>query len=369
LRARGAAIVEMALVLPVITTVLLFGLYFAELLRAKLKMLEAARYVTFEMTSYTLSDYGAADHDGAFKDAWDKTKADASRRFKDLDSIDDRPAGNFIAGLTNLTLTMDNEPVKAFGNFSTQANNAVGGPFMAGLLSVLNGSLDQTYKHFKFNTNGQAHATVGLTFESRLVRQQALNLKSSFTMIATGWQLPDGSDADMSADSAQAGLHDGGSIHGMWLQVNRMTHLGMTQDMEAVRGLQYLMNVFRIFLPSPFTSSYVAAHNYGLDSGDPRQCASGPGNHDITHEAKDGMNNLDKDSVIDHPWRKCYDTAPFRDVAGYDMGGDRSLYVKQYEERGPYFMGCKNAQADDPTFANNPPSSRGDRNTRKVDCE
>jgi hypothetical protein len=369
LKPRGAAITELALILPVITCVLLFGLYFGELMRAKLKLLELSRYVTWELTSYTLTDYGQAKHDQAFNEAWSKTKADASRRFKDLDSVDDRPSGNFIAGLNNLTLAMDNEPVKAIGNFSTQANGAVGGPFMAGLLSVLNGSLDQLYQHFRFNTKGQAHATVSIELESRLVRQQTLKLTSSCAMIATGWQLPDGADANMRGGSSQAGMHDAGSIHGMWLQVNRMTHLGVTQDIEAVRGLQMLLNILRIFLPQPFTSTYVVAHNYGLADGDPRQCASGPGNHDVSHEAKDGLNNLGKDSDLDWPWRKCYDTAPFRDVAGYDTGGDRSLYVKQFEERGAYFMGCKNPQADDPTFANNPPTSRGDRNTKKVDCE
>ena len=43
-----------------------------------------------------------------------------------------------------------------------------------------------------------------------------------------------------------------------------MSHLGVAQDIQSVRGLQYLMNLFRIFLPSPFTSTFVAAHSRSL---------------------------------------------------------------------------------------------------------
>ena len=103
----------------------------------------------------------------------------------------------------------------------------------------------------------------------------------------------------------------------------------------------------------------MVAHNYGLSKSNTRDCDQDPG-----HPARDGMNNLEADSVLDWDRRKCYDTAPFRDQSEYAD----SQYIQMFEARGGYFMGCKNAQADDPTVAGAPNAPR-DRNTKKVLCE
>jgi hypothetical protein len=309
---RGQALFELIVVLPLVIFVLLFGLYFSELAQAKLKLREVARFVTWEMTVRPLDDFTDAKHDRAFDDAWQQTRDDAAQRFADLDSIDERPAGNVLAGFKDLTLELQNEAVEL--------------PDVG----------------FHFDARGRLRADVGITVESRFLHQQARTLHARFAMVASDWHLFDGGDAIMSAAAGQAGIHPDGSIHPLWLQVNRMTQLGLTR--EPVKGLEELMKAFAIAAPSPFTSTFVVSHNYGKSDGDPHRCASGPGSHDPGHEAKDGMNNLDQASKLDHPWRKCFDTAPFRDVTGYAG----SLYVKQFEARGQYFMGCPGAQADDP---------------------
>ena len=119
-------------------------------------------------------------------------------------------------------------------------------------------------------------------------------------------------------------------------------------------------------LPSPF-GTFVVSHNYGLAASDDyglRECSDGSSG-DVSHPAQDGLNNLEKFSKIDHPRRRCYDTTPFRDQADYS----ESHYIKAFQARGKYFMGCKQAMADDPTAANNPATSIGDVNALKIDCE
>ena len=58
---------------------------------------------------------------------------------------------------------------------------------------------------------------------------------------------------------------------------------------------------------------------------------------------------------------------PFRDQTDYDSS-DGSLQVRIFQARGTHFMGCPNAQADDPTNAGQSPLLRGDLSSRLVPC-
>jgi hypothetical protein len=121
-----------------------------------------------------------------------------------------------------------------------------------------------------------------------------------------------------------------------------MVFLGMFESMPS--GLNSLSSSFDLPLPKPF-GTFVVSHNYGLVDDpmkeDPHGCGS-PG--DPGHPAKDGLNNLEKYSLLDHPKQRCYDTAPFRDRKSYD-----GQYIQMFEARGKYFMGCQLPMADDPT--------------------
>jgi hypothetical protein len=134
-----------------------------------------------------------------------------------------------------------------------------------------------------------------------------------------------------------------------------MVFLGMIRAMPG--GLRQLFTRLNFFGPDPF-GTFVVAHNYGLTQND-RDCDGNPG-----HPAPDGLNNLDRSSTIDYRRHKCFDTAPFRDRASYQ----KSQYIGMFQARGAFFMGCKNAQADDPTIAGQP-LAPGDKNTKKVLCE
>lgn len=384
-RQRGAAVTELALVAPLLVTILLFGLYFSELIRAKLKLLEAARFATFELTSHALDDYGGTAvnrHDRAFGEARDLTVTDSLQKFRDLDSVADRPAGGLIAGYSAFTTNLENQPVTLDATFSTVM--ARGMPLPP---RTLDGTASQVHQLFGFNQKGKVQAEVTVRLDNRILPRNFLNdprgffkadqwggselqsvrLKSRFTMIASGWALPDGADAVMQKDESVggrvAGLHRGSSTHGLWMQVNRMAHFGTRQAETDLVGLQSI-DVASFLLPHPYSSTFVVSHNYGLPNALDRGCTSSPGNADPSHPAPSGMNNLHVASELDTPYRKCYDTAPFRDTAAYDD----ALYVQQYVNRGDHFMGCLNPQADDPSHAGRSPWGRGDLNRRKVDC-
>jgi hypothetical protein len=147
-----------------------------------------------------------------------------------------------------------------------------------------------------------------------------------------------------------------------------MSHLGLVQSTTLLPGVAQIIAGLELFVPDPFTSTFVTAHNYGLTSNDIRGCNRGRGDRNPSHPARDGMNNLDEASELDTPYRKCYDTAPFRDVAGYDAATEQSLYVKQYLARGDHFMGCPNAQADDPSTVASRQNLNGDINTQVRPC-
>jgi hypothetical protein len=67
--------------------------------------------------------------------------------------------------------------------------------------------------------------------------------------------------------------------------------------------------------------------------------------------------------LLDGPRPQCFDTAPFRDTQQYAS----SRYLRLFQARGPWFMGCHRAGADDPSSLRR--RDEGDRNVLGVDCE
>lgn len=383
---RGQAVTELALVLPILVTVMLFGLFFSELVRAKLKLLEAARFAAWEMTSHAIDDYGGdgKGHDRAFASAMSDTVERTNRIYADLDSVIDRGTrGGLIAGYSGVTATMKNNPV-VLDDGPVRVDLPDGLPEAPRRLS---GSSSEAFRLFGFNQRGKVQVELTMRLDNRILPRNFLNdragffsvdqwggsnlqsiaLKSRFTMIASGWSLPDGSDAVMreatDGEGAMAGVHRSGqSVHGLWKQVDRMTHLGKRPEEKELIGLKSI-DVASFALPKPYNSSFVVSHNYGLPGAGTRGCDAAPGEADPSHPALAGMNNLLEASKLDHQWRKCYDTAPFRDQSSYDD----SMSIKQFKARGQWFMGCQLPQADDASFPDQTRLKK-DYNRRKVSC-
>jgi hypothetical protein len=87
----GQALVEFAIVAPLIVMVLLFAIWFYELVHVKLKVQEAARYAAWEATAYPLHDYdkGPSELSNLASDMVQKVRADTTQRYMDMDGRDD----------------------------------------------------------------------------------------------------------------------------------------------------------------------------------------------------------------------------------------------------------------------------------------
>jgi Flp pilus assembly protein TadG len=378
---RGAATVEFALVVPVLVSILMFSMFLTEIILAKFKLQEASRYVAWEMTSYTLSDFAEADHDKAFNVAMQAATAEATERYADLNSVEPN-GGNYAVmlrpdpvsvNITNQTVAgIDMSWVMPGGSAGQEAVGAIG----KGYNYFLN--------HFKFNTKGQVQVEVNSRLASMVLPRRYLQkdtggfynvdnwggkdlsnlpVKNRFTLIANGWHLPDGGDAVVK--DKRAGLHkEGDKEHGLYMQVDRMKFLGVTNYLNEV-GFDSLSSITNFFLPD-FMGTFVVAHNYTQgDAAPSRECNTDK------HTAHSGLNNLDKYPGLDQrpedndDLLRCFDTAPFRDTVTYES----SLYAKIFEARGENFMGCKNAMADMPNTPGADPSTNKDKNTNKITCE
>ncbi len=389
-RMRGQAITEFALVVPLLIVIIFFSLYFTELVRAKLKLQEASRFAAWELTSYALDDYGKGDHANAFSIAQKATIDAELDKYKDLESIDDRTPGGFIVGYSNVTATIKNLDPEPFVSPVPGIN---GNAFVNGLTGALGNTVSAAHGLLGFNTKGKIEVETKMSLDNRILPRhfldeggtgffkadvwggrnlQNLTLKNRFTLIASGWQLPDGADAEQhqtGGGGPRAGVHRGGSGSGLYEQVKRMRLFGAPNKLMSIPGLSQVFSLIGSFVPDPLTAAYVVSHNY-FAAGDKgvkdRGCDQDP-----SHGAQWGMNNLQDESGksdgpgLDWDRRKCYDTAPFRDTPKY---GD-SLYRQMFEARGSFFMGCKVAQADNPSEAGPPQYSNKDKHNKKYNCE
>jgi hypothetical protein len=391
---RGAATVEFAIIVPVLVMILLFSMYLTELVRAKLKLQEFARYVTFELTSYTLSDFAGGKHDEAFTDAQKEMMDEALERYKDMDSVEpNAPKGNFVARYTEVKGTVVNKDIPLLESGLVLGNDGDG--FASEVVGAVNVGANRLLNVWDFNTKGWVEAEVSMSFENVLIPRhyldesgqggffkvdpsggqdlRSLGLKSRFSMYADPWNLEDGADATIRG--RRAGAHRKGSgdmPHGLYKQVDRMVFLGVRSKLEeAVGGIGQFRQFLQNFSPA-FLGTFVVSHNYGPSPGGAessewgRECiGKDTGIESYPPEAEGGLNNLDKFSQLDWPRPKCFDTAPFR-----DQPYDKSQYIQIFKARGEYFMGCKNAEAADPSAPKSDEATRGDESkANAADCE
>jgi hypothetical protein len=80
----GQALVEFAIVTPLVVLVFLFAVWFYELVQIKLKVQEAGRYAAWEATAYPLHEYGEGEGEG--EDPMQAIRTDTQNRYADLDS-------------------------------------------------------------------------------------------------------------------------------------------------------------------------------------------------------------------------------------------------------------------------------------------
>ncbi|QSQ25044.1 pilus assembly protein [Pyxidicoccus parkwayensis] len=383
---RGAATVEFALSVPVLVMILMFSMYLTELVRAKLKLQEAARYAVWEMTSYALSDFAKGDNDAAFEDARKEAQEEWVDRYKDLDSVE--PNGrseNLIARYQNVQGKITNKEIEflesgMLGNPST----GEGGGLAGAILSPISNGAGWMLGQWGFNNKGWVESEVEMDFDNVILPKKYLqaedrgfskvdtyggrsianlHMKSKFSMYANGWNMPDGGDAIVR--SRRAGQHTGGDLnkpHGLYKQVNRMVFLGFGNALDSL-GIGSVLDKVALVLPN-FLGTFVVSRNYSLKS----QRADCNGLVGYEDQPTGGLHVMHKKKfeLLDHERPDCFDTAPFRDEMTYG----NSNYIKVYKARGEYYMGCKRPMADDPSDPDpQVEATEADEQDDKVPCE
>ena len=360
---KGQALTEFALVVPMVVMILLFSVWFLELVQVRLKVQEAARYVAWEATAFKLHDYKTGKADG-FSKAQSAIMKEAQRRYADLDSTTHRhtPKRIFSAGFSKPLMFLTQQQELAFP-IGGGIGNMIYRLVMSGRAArygLFYSSTNRTAKLLRnkvganvafgpsawgFNQNGYVTSTVstllvnmwanrgtiGVTGEKILKDGAMFHLLSEqYKLLVDDWHLYDGNDA-------VGGSKDPGKSGGAyWKQVDRMylmTKKGKTvlNTRVAEYAAKMTMAIMNVGVPAittfnPLTDivkAKVVSKRYG-----PKQGQKGTSGKVTLKEDESGRT------------KKTYDTSPACYGTSCPANGLKD-YGKTLKERGEHFMGCK----------------------------
>jgi len=336
---RGNALVEFAIIAPLFFTILLWSMYFFDILQIRLKVQEAARYAAWEVSAYELSDYIGQDHDGRFATAKTEIEDEATQRYEELNSAiegDNKDRRYYTVEFDGVTVTLSNEdaPLLASESMADAANNIPGVPAgLGGILGNMSDTVSEVFGAMGFNTKGRALARAEVDVENHLLPRRflqnfhseeffpsgklgELHFEHEHTVVIDPWAVHDGSDVKGSSKEPTISAPDSP----FFVQSQRMCLAGapgivpgMDSMLQSINQAQSAMaNMgFPTFLSTPLVSiNYKGSADSGKDSLN----VSG-GIHD-------------------------FHTSPMRDAPQYDQ----SLYYQVFNQRGEHYMGCPNAQ-------------------------
>jgi len=370
----GQALVEFAIVAPLIVLIFLFSVWFYELVHIKLKVQEAARYAAWEATAYPLHDYGEGS--GFSSDAMQQIQTDTMQRYADLDSstqnaamltqlfssaytvpmvvMSDRqeervPGGAIVNMIFSIagtifdyisSLAYRNPNKVATALIATHLTQSWGGA----LTNRMNGNPD-----WGFNDNGYVCSSVGTFVQNLwvhrgvgqmfmdtpfgvLIREQPNGLYDN-CVLADSWRLNNGENVE--GDTIRRGVADGTAY---WRQVNRMYLMNSNARQVAdlsVRGYKTLATMVLRLAGVSATPPNLGDQDWVratvVSKAYAGQDAERAGKVTITQDR--GSPNT-------------YDTAPVGAGAGSGSGsGSNSSTLGEYGatlgQRGEFFMGCQ----------------------------
>jgi len=370
-REEGQALTEFAIVVPIIVMVLLFAVWFSELVTIKLKTQEAARYAAWELTSYKLHDYhrGKTALSGLSSQAIASVAQETAQRYADLDSTSTMSMGSsiFAASWTPpVVVTVDGQEEAIYGGAIVNFifNIAAGIIDIFSALSFKNGNYvamalvalgkdwggARTARMFGSSEWGFNRAGFMQSYVYTIVTNNFMNwgvqwqnsskgayVKSPFfvmfqekySLITDSWNLYQGSD--VYGDTTRPGAGQANKT-AFWKQVDRIYFVN-----KRTRGVgKGFVNLFRLLM------SLSVALTFNPPS------PPGPGMNDFMQTAVVSKNYRDASSgkitiSQDRGATKKYDSTPVCGGKGSQCPGGDSLkpYGETLEARGEFFMGCK----------------------------
>lgn len=358
-RARnGQAMVEFALVAPVMVTILLFGMYFYELNEIKLKTQEAARYVAWEFTSYPLHDYGKSSQSTYFSRAKSAIVAEATARYLNLDSSKPGVANSYLTlnwtpmvirvqdqrdpripsgrDLFGFDLNMLFNVVGLFADIWRMMSFTHANPLLVAMIagyytqeqSMFGAGLNRFNppSRWGFNPRGYPKVTVRIGFHNQFIPKMFLRkghkgffnkhlamhrhrIREVSALVADSWRLHYGDSID----------NDSGKSKPYWKVVDRMAFVTPTVR-NFVRGYANLMRLL---------TSLMALTVMGYA---PAPTLSDPVATTLVSKAYHGRNpHTGKIQLVEDTGPENYDTSPLKPDSEYD---------KTFKDRGKNFMGC-----------------------------
>lgn len=365
-RRRGTAVLELALITPVLVALIFAGQLLTELLLVRLELREAARFAVWDATGRSTLD------DRALLAA-----ATSAARFARGDGL-----GEGI-GLLHLRTPQATAVVVSEAGFEWRGQfPGVLGPDAGGGAASLASRIERDpvsgVEAFGFSSRGLVTATAstevrwreGLWWPTGPVRSSADAEESAgrgdsrrdhtarpsetVTLIAGTWHVEDG--RDVVAEGGRSGVHPDGTRSQFWHVVDRGRWLG-GEDLTAAAFASASAAQGLLLVPPPdVNGTYVVSLRAGQRSV-ARRCA------DLPNFPRHGISAVaDLRDLLDDPAAACFSTQPLRDTHEYAA----SLPLQAIAERGDHFLGCVGREADDPSRSVDDDLS--DVSTAKVHC-
>ena len=356
---KGQALTEFALVVPIIVMILLFSIWFTELVTIKLKVQEAARYVAYETTSYAMHDYskGPSSLSGLANKAMNGATKEAVRRYADLDSTTTSSLGsrifsakwtrpvifavnqqeeavyggaivNFIFGIAAAVIDLFSAMQFKNGNVVAMALVALGKDWGGARTARMFGSSE-----WGFNRSGYITATVSTYVTNKwfnrgvgsmILPNFGVFLMDSHGVLADSWRLNKGGDVYGNTTRPGAGKADKTAF---WKQVDRIYFVNK-RTRSVGKGI---INVFKGIMMIALATSLTTSPSLG--QGDFMKTAVVSKNY--KGNAKSGQVEIKQDRGA----TKTYDSAPV--CASCSGGESLKPYGESLKGRGKNFMGCK----------------------------
>jgi hypothetical protein len=364
----GQALVEFALVVPVMATLVLFAIYFYEINHIRLKTQEMARYAAWEFTGHPLHDYAEDRQSGKFNAARADVKGDVLARYANLESTNtsfgerylavgwrtprvrmrDRqepqiPTGRELGIPVDLNtvlnvvgLVVDVISMMRFSDFNPMLELMMGVHKIEE--KIIFGARMNRFNppgRWGFNRNGYIEATARVRYRNLFIPRRFMegentggwfskrhygvsdhSFQETVRVVADSWRLHDGRNVDK----------DAGHGGGYYKAVDRMAWVS-----RSVRSIVRMYWAFaQIGLAAVCFSTAISGHIAVPPDMDPMKTALVSKAYKEAN-LRSGQVRLPEDSGA-----HSYDTTP----TDTDPGGDESEYKKSFEQRGKYFMGC-----------------------------
>lgn len=331
---NGTSVVEVAILLPLFTALLLGSIWAGDVSVARLKQQQALRYLTWEATAFALSDEDGADHAGRFQQARGQVLAEAGRRWERLQG-DEREVGP-LGMLAEVRLgEVDWEPdAIAVGGKLKGLEGGRGLSAVVATVSELIGKFaglqDPVLRHAGFNLDHAAVRTsVAAEISSRLLplpagwAEERLQLSPLSSLLEVdAWALDDGSDVPLPGMGTAFGK-----------QVERIALLGVGEKLRSGKAGAVLD-----WFPVQF-GAQVVSQNYRAPEDDSSKFTCFGDALADTGRWRNGKEAGTPEDTISPT--KCFDTLPM-DANGFGPGGGLGSdpMYRLLRSRGNHFMGC-----------------------------